>query len=77
MSFSNENLAELNVLMLFNSSGSLDGIKIHHTAEPAVIAAAKRLHERGLITLADGGYLTSFGSQAMEHVQALHTVLNQ
>jgi uncharacterized protein (TIGR02647 family) len=76
MLYTQENLVELNVLMLFNRSTSLEGIKIHHTAEPAVIAAAKRLFERGFITLADGGYLTSFGSQAVEHAQVLFTMLN-
>lgn len=76
MSYNQENLAELNVLMLFNLSTSLEGIKIHHTADRALIAAAKRLFERGFITLADGGYLTPFGSQAVEHVKSLHTMLN-
>ncbi|HEY5603312.1 MAG TPA: TIGR02647 family protein [Gammaproteobacteria bacterium] len=76
MSYTQDNLAELNVLLRFNLATSLEGIKIHHTADPAVIAAAKRLHERGFITLVDGGYLTPFGSQAVEHVKTLHAMLN-
>jgi uncharacterized protein (TIGR02647 family) len=76
MSYTPENLAELNVLMLFNLSTGLEGIKIHHTAEPAVIAAAKRLFDKGFITLADGGYLTPLGSTAAEHAQSLFTMLN-
>ena len=75
MSYTPENLAELNVLMLFSPATSLEGIKIHHTADPAMIAAAQRLFERGFITLADGGYLTPFGSQAVEHAQSLYTML--
>ena len=76
MSFTPENLAELNVLMLFDPANSLEGIKIHKTAEPAVIAAAGRLFEGGFITLVDGGYLTSLGQEAAEHAQALFTMLN-
>ena len=75
MSYTAEIINELNVLMLFDLSNNLEGIKIHHTAEPAVIAAAQRLFERGIITLADGGYLTSLGLQAAEHAQALFTML--
>jgi uncharacterized protein (TIGR02647 family) len=76
MAYTPENLAELDVLMLYNLSTSLEGIKIHKTAEPAVIAAAQRLFERGFITQADGGYLTSLGGEAAEHAQMLFTMLN-
>ncbi len=76
MSYTQENFAELNVLMLFDLSTRLEGIKIHHTADPAKIAAAKRLFDRGFITLVDGGYLTPLGSQAAEHAQSLFTMLN-
>ena len=76
MSYSPENLAELHVLMLYSSSASLEGIKIHKTAEPSVIAAAKRLFESGFITQVDGGYLTSLGSEAADHAQSLLTMLN-
>ena len=50
MSYSPENLAEIEVLMLFDLSTSLEGIKIHKTADPAVIAAAQRLFDGGFIT---------------------------
>lgn len=76
MTFTPENLAELNVLMLYNPATSLEGIKIHHTAEPAMAAAAQRLHDRGFITLADGGYLTTLGTEAVEHAHSLFTMLN-
>ena len=42
MSYSEENLAELRVLVLYGSSTSLEGIKIHKNADPSVIAAAER-----------------------------------
>ena len=76
MSYTPENLAELDLLMLYNLSTSLEGIKIHKTAEPAVIAAARRLFEGGFITQADGGYLTALGIEAAEHAQSLFTMLN-
>ena len=76
MSFSPENLAEIDVLMLFNSSTSLEGIKIHKIAEPAVISAARRLYETGFITQVDGGYLTALGSEAADLAHSLFTMLN-
>ena len=76
MSYSAENLAELDVLMLFNSPSSLEGIKIHKTAEPRVIAAARHLFEAGFTTQVDGGYLTAQGIEAAEHAHSLYTLLN-
>jgi len=76
MAYTPDNLAELDVLMLFNPSTRLEGIKIHKTAKPSVISAASRLFERGLITNNDGGYLTELGSQAADHAQSLFTMLN-
>ncbi|WP_455210613.1 TIGR02647 family protein [Kaarinaea lacus] len=76
MSYSPENLAEIDVLMLFDLSNSLEGIKIHKTAKPAAIAAAQRLFEGGFITQVDGGYLTPLGREAAEHAQFLFTMLN-
>ena len=76
MSYTTENHAELNVLMLFKSSSSLEGIKIHRSAEPSLIAAAKRLHGGGFITQVDGGYLTPAGSEAAEHAHLLYDMLH-
>lgn len=76
MSYTPENLAELDVLMLFNSSTSLEGIKIHKIADPKLILAAQRLFKRGFITQVDGGYLTQLGSEASEHAHLLFTMLN-
>ena len=76
MSYTAENRAELEVLMLYKSATNLDGIKIHKTADPALIAAAKRLYEGGFITQIDGGYLTPLGSTAAEHAHLLFDMLN-
>jgi len=75
MPYTPELLEELNILQRFDLVTSQQGIKIHHDAPPAIIAAAQRLHAKGLITLADGGYLTSLGRDAAEHVQALLSIL--
>ena len=76
MSYTQDNLAELHILMLFDLSNNMEGIKIHKTAEPDVIAAAQRLFDGGFITQVDGGYLTALGHEAAEHAQALFTMLN-
>ena len=76
MSYTPENHAELNVLMLYENPTSLDGIKIHKTAEPTLIAAAERLFHGGFITLVDGGYLTQLGTTAAEHAHLLFDMLN-
>lgn len=76
MSYSSDNIAELEVLMLFDLDNTQEGIKIHKTADEAVIAAAKRLFENGFITQVDGGYLTSLGTEAAEHTQKLYTMLD-
>jgi len=68
-------LHELNTLIRFDLETSQQGIKVHKTADPAVIAATRRLHEKGLLTLVDGGYLTGLGRDAAEHAQATLTIL--
>ena len=66
---------ELNTLIRFDLETSQQGIKVHKNADPDVIEATRRLHEKGLLTLADGGYLTGLGRDAAEHAQALLTIL--
>lgn len=66
---------ELNTLLRFDLATSQQGIKVHKTADPAVIAAARRLHAKGLLTQVDGGYLTGLGRDAAEHAQAVWTIL--
>ncbi|WP_079203823.1 TIGR02647 family protein [Pseudomonas sp. CC6-YY-74] len=76
MSFTPELVAELDLLALFNLGNTQEGLKVHHVAAPQAIAAAKRLHTKGLVTQDDGGYLTSLGLEAAEHAQVLLTILN-
>ncbi len=66
---------ELNLLTQFNLRNEQDGIKVHHDAASELIAAAERLHTKGLITQVDGGYLTDLGRKAAEHSQALTSIL--
>jgi uncharacterized protein (TIGR02647 family) len=76
MSYTPENLSELKVLMLFNSPTSLEGIKVHKSAAPELIAAAQQLHSNGFITQIDGGYLTQLGIETAEHAHSLFYLLN-
>lgn len=75
MNFTKDNIAELELLMRYDISSTQEGIKIHKTAEKALISAAQRLFEKGFITQVDGGYLTTLGSEAAEHTHALYTML--
>ena len=75
MSLSSELVAELNTLMLFNPTTPQEGIKVHKDAEQTRIDAALRLHDKGLITQADGGYLTDLGREAVEQLYMVHTIL--
>jgi uncharacterized protein (TIGR02647 family) len=68
-------VAELEILALFNLDSSQEGLKIHQTAAPKAIAATQRLFDKELITQNDGGYLTSLGRDAAQHVQTLLTIL--
>ena len=75
MRISHEHYQEINLLIQFNLSSMQEGIKVHSDADPELIAAARRLFEKGLTTQEDGGYLTSLGHTAAEHAQALKTIL--
>ncbi|AWY41874.1 TIGR02647 family protein [Pseudomonas putida] len=75
MSLTPELVAELEILALFNLDSSQEGLKIHQSAAPQAIAAAKRLYEKDLIDQPDGGYLTSLGRDAAQGVQTVLTIL--
>ena len=75
MSYTPDLLEEVKLLALYNISSTQEGIKVHKAAGTAAIAAAKRLHAKGLITQDDGGYLTSLGIEAAGHAQALLAIL--
>lgn len=77
MSLSNELVKEIDLLNQFSQSSVMEGIKIHHTASPELIAAGERLFNKGLIERSDGGYLTQAGIEALNHVKHLMAILNQ
>ena len=68
-------VAEIKFLSLFNLTTHQEGVKVHGNADPELIAAAKRLFDKGFVTQADGGYLTDFGVELAEHVQKALTIL--
>jgi len=75
MPFSPDLVEELNVLARYNLTTTKEGIKVHKNADPAMIDTIKRMHEKGLLTQADGGYLTDLGREAAEHAQMVLTIL--
>lgn len=75
MKFIPDIVSELNLLTQFEAGKPETGIKVHSTAAPESIAAAVRLHEKGLTSQVDGGYLTPLGLDAAGHAQALLQVL--
>jgi uncharacterized protein (TIGR02647 family) len=75
MSYTPELIDELDILARYKLTTTQEGIKVHKTADPAIITAMQRLHGKGLVTQLDGGYLTDLGREAAEHVQAALTIL--
>ena len=75
MPYSPEQMHELDVLIRYNLETSQQGIKVHRNANPEMIEAVKRLHQKGMITQVDGGYLTDMGRTAAEHAQTLLLML--
>ena len=76
MTLKSDEIDDINLLAQFNLANKQEGLKIHQQeASPSVIAAAERLHQRGLTTMDDGGYLTSLGLDAAGHAQQLMTIL--
>ena len=71
MPYTSDLVHELNALIRFDLDTGQQGIKVHKTADTDIISAVQRLHAKGLITQADGGYLTSLGREAAEHAQAV------
>lgn len=67
---------ELEILARYDVSTTFAGIKVHHTADAATIAAVDRLFKKGLVTQVDGGYLTPLGMEAAEHLQNMLTIIN-
>lgn len=76
MPISSQLNAEIRVLTLFNLDSAMEGIKIHQSAEAETQQAIKRLHDKGLVSQADGGYLTDLGIHCAEHLQTALRILN-
>lgn len=68
--------AEIRVLTLFNLDSAMEGIKVHQSADADTLAAIKRLYDKGLVTQADGGYLTDLGIHCAEHLHTALRILN-
>jgi len=75
MPYTPELIEELGILTRYNLTTTQQGIKVHQSADPAIIVAMQRLHDKGLVTEMDGGYLTDLGREAAEHAQAALTIL--
>ena len=73
--FNNDQLDEIHCLSLFDLKNTQVGLKVHQSANPETVAAMQRLFEKGLVTAADGGYLTTLGIEAAEFAQDLQSIL--
>ncbi|MFA5494685.1 MAG: TIGR02647 family protein [Porticoccaceae bacterium] len=75
MSLSPQLQHEIHILSLFNPDTTFTGIKVHQDAGAEAIAATRRLYDKGLITLVDGGYPTALGQEAVQHIDSLLSIL--
>lgn len=66
-----ELMAEIRLLLQFPRNSRMAGIKLHHDAEPDMRQAAQRLHQKGIISQVDGGYLTDRGIEAANYAHWL------
>lgn len=77
MPFSKDQLNEMDILVHFNPTTQMEGIKVHTSARPELVDAVKRLYEKDMVTQIDGGYLTELGREAAEATQTLLTILTK
>lgn len=75
MRYTEEQMAEMDILIRYNLQSTQQGIKVHSRANTEQIAAVQRLYDKGLVSAIDGGYLTDLGRKAAEHAQALLLML--
>lgn len=75
MTLTQDLIHEIDLLLKFDLSSAQVGLKIHSDAAPEIIAAAGRLHAKGLIDRDDGGFLTPLGHEAAEHLQFVQQIL--
>ena len=75
MHIDHELVDEIALLRRFGMGGPV-AMDVHDNPDPAVIAAAARMYEKGLITSSDGGALTDSGREAVEHLEKLLNLLD-
>lgn len=75
MQLNKDLVEEMELLLKFDLSSARVGLKIHSNADAEVIAAAKRLYHKELVEHEDGGFLTTLGHEAAEHLQAVRQIL--
>jgi uncharacterized protein (TIGR02647 family) len=75
MRYTDNQMAEMDILIRYNLQSTQQGIKVHSKANREQISAVQRLFDKGLVTAIDGGYLTDLGRKAAEHAQALLLML--
>ena len=75
MHIDRELVDEIILLRRFGMGGPV-AMDIHENSDPAVIAAAARMYEKGLITSVDGGAFTDSGRKAAHHLDQLMSLLD-
>ena len=75
MRYTQDQMAEIDILIRYNLQTTQQGIKVHSNANLEQVQAVQRLFDKGLVTAVDGGYLTDLGRKAAEHAQALLLIL--
>ena len=75
MNLDSELIEELSLLKRI-SQNPTEEINISTTADPTVVAAARRLAGKGIISGFEGGQLTDSGREAIEHMNRLFNQLS-
>ena len=70
-----ELIEELSLLKKI-SQNSTEAINISASSDPAIVAAATRLAEKGIISSSENGYLTDSGRETIEHMNRLFNQLS-
>lgn len=71
-----ELVEELNLLMHILTNSSPEDVNISANADPAMIAAAQRLFDKGLVSTEAGGQLTDAGREAADHLNRLTNLMS-
>ena len=75
MNIDPELIEELSLLKRISQNPTED-INISDIGDPAIVAAARRLIEKGVISGMDGGQLTDSGREAVENMNRLFNQLS-